>query len=285
VKINAQKIDTSPAGFATVARIYRAVSGAPPGDVAIDCSTLSWLDANMCAPLGAVLAAEGRNVRLQNVQSQIQTILSKNGFVGNAFAVDTHRTTIRYQRFDPYASAEFEVYVLENFRGKGLPAMSAALERRFRASIFELFENAVAHSQTTHGIFACGQFYPNKKQLHFSLADRGVGIPATVRQYLNRSLTSREAIDWAMSGTNTTRKVSDGVPGGLGLKLIRDFISMNGGSIRVASEDAFWSQDGSQVTKMVLSVPFPGTAVDIEINTADSKMYQLAGEIDPLAIF
>ncbi|MCU1347942.1 MAG: hypothetical protein JWO56_972 [Acidobacteria bacterium] len=67
--------------------------------------------------------------------------------------------------------------------------------------------------------------------------------------------------------------------------MILEFIAKNGGSLRVASEDGFWWQEGDRVTKRTLSLPFPGTAVDIEINTADNKKYQLAREIDPLTIF
>ena len=72
---------------------------------------------------------------------------------------------------------------------------------------------------------------------------------------------------------------------GLGLKIMRDFIAQNGGAIRVASEDGFWWVRGEDVGKVTLPAAFPGTVVDIEINAADTKMYQLAGEVDPTAIF
>ncbi|MCU1347941.1 MAG: putative histidine kinase [Acidobacteria bacterium] len=214
MKINAHRIDSSSDGFTEIARIHQAVATAAPGEVPVDCSNLEWLDANMCAALGAALAAEGRRVRLQYPRPQIETILSKNGFIRDASVMDSQGTTIRYQQFDTLGSAEFETYVFENFRGKGLPLMSEALQRRFRTSIFELFENAVAHSETKLGIFACGQYYPKRQQLHFSVADRGIGIPATVRRFLEENLDAREAIDWAMTETHTTRRVADGVPGG-----------------------------------------------------------------------
>jgi hypothetical protein len=71
----------------------------------------------------------------------------------------------------------------------------------------------------------------------------------------------------------------------LGLKLIRDFIAQNGGAIRVASESGYWWVRATNAGKAQLAAPFPSTVADIEINTADSKMYQLAGEVDPAAIF
>jgi hypothetical protein len=284
MRINAYRIDTSELGFAEIARIHATFQREPPGEVFVNCSGLHWLDANMCAPLAAAIYATDRPIRLQQLRPAIATVLQKNGFVGG-FVEDTYGTTIRCQQFDITGGADFASYVEQNFRGKGLPAMSTGLQRAFRRSIFELFENAVAHSNTSLGIFACGQYFPNKKQLHFSLADRGVGIPATVRGYLGRALLAQDAIDWAMTGQNTTRRVSDGVPGGLGLKLIRDFIAENGGAIRVASERGFWSVRGANVARVTLPASFPGTVVDIEVNTADSKMYQLAGEVDRTMIF
>lgn len=284
MRINAYRINTDQDGFDDLARIHAAIERESAGDVLVDCSRLAWLDANMCAPLAAAIVAPGRRIILQQLRPTIETILRKNGFLGGALD-DTHRTTIHLQQFDVTGSADFKSYVEQNFRGKGLPVMTVGLQREFRRSIFELFENAVTHSKTQLGIFACGQFFPTKQRLHFCLADRGIGIPASVRGYLGQALAAPEAIDWAMTGQNTTRRVADRVPGGLGLKIIRDFIAQNGGAIRVASESGYWWVRATNVGKAKLAAPFPGTVVDIEINTADSKMYQLAGEVDPAAIF
>jgi signal transduction histidine kinase len=284
VRIDTYRIETDEQGFASLARVHAAIEKEPFGEVFVDCSRLQWIDANMCAPLAAAIIAPERRILLQKLHPLIETVLRKNGFLGGALE-DTHGTTIHYQQFDLSGRTDFVGYVERNFRGKGLPMMSAGLQREFRRSIFELFENAVAHSNTQLGIFACGQFFPRKHRLHFCLADRGIGIPNSVRSYLGRAFRASEAIDWAMSGQNTTRRIEDGVPGGLGLKIMRDFIAQNGGAIRVASETGYWSARGADVSKATLPAAFPGTVVDIEINAADSKMYQLADEVDPTAIF
>ncbi len=285
MRIAVSSIRTDELGFAAIARIHVEIEQEREPEVFIDCGRLEWLDANMCAPLAAAIVAADRPIRLQNLRPKIGTILQKNGFVPGAVE-DTHGTTIRYRRFDAVEEIKFAAYVEENFRGKGLPSMSPGLQREFRRSIFELFENAVTHSRTELGIFACGQYFPSKKMLHFCLADRGIGIPVTVSAFLRRPLAASEAIDWAMSGQNTTRLVADGVPGGLGLKIMREFIAKNGGAIHVASERGFWWLRGSDMGQTTLPAPFPGTVVDIEINTADTKTYHLVGEeIDPAAIF
>jgi len=284
MRINAPKIYTDEQGFADIARIHAAIENERPGEVLVDCSRLEWLDANMCAPLAAAVIAPNRPIVLQQLRPSIRAILEKNGFLPGG-RPDPHGTTIRCQQFEVTSSADFASYVERNFRGRGLPLMSGGLLRELRRSIFELFENAVTHSQTELGIFACGQFFPTKQRLHFCLADRGIGIPGAIRNYLNVEMRAPEAIDWAMTGQNTTRLVSNGVPGGLGLKIIRDFIVQNEGAIYVASDNGFWSVTGVKVGKRLLPAPFPGTVVDIEINTADNKAYQLIGELDPMAIF
>lgn len=282
VRVSEKRIDPTSDGFTEIARIFEAARNHRRGDFVIDCSRLTWLGANMCAPLAAVLA--GRKPRFRNLSDPIKEILEKNGFLTNRRS-DTYGTTMAFHRFSRSERDQFTEYIQSQFRGKGLPKMTPALQRRFRQSIFELFENAVAHSNTDLGIFACGQFFPHRNELHFCITDRGVGIPRRVRDFLALPLSATAAIDWAMRDQNTTRRVTDGLPGGLGLKWIRDFIAINGGAVRVASEDGFWWARGRSVATSTLASPFPGTAVDIEINTADTKSYALASEINAGDIF
>lgn len=85
-----------------------------------------------------------------------------------------------------------------------------------------------------------------------------------------------------MRDANTTRS---GESGGLGLKLIREFVSLNKGRIVIVSDAGYWELQNGQVTKEDFIYAFPGTIVLIEINTADTKSYALKSEIDPYNIF
>ena len=134
---------------------------------------------------------------------------------------------------------------------------------------------------TQLGIFACGQFFPNGQRLDFSVADLGIGMCANIREETGLALTPEAAIAWAVEGTNTTRRRQDGRPGGLGLKIIRDFIRLNGGSIQIASDAGYWKAQGDREETLRFERPFPGTVVNIEINTADTHSYRLSTEIEP----
>lgn len=161
--------------------------------------------------------------------------------------------------------------------------MSSGLLKRFRESVFEIFSNAVIHSLTKLGIFSCGQHFPARNRLDFSVADLGIGIRQNVKESVGLDLPPEEAIVWATEGRNTTKRGS--IPGGLGLKLLREFISLNGGRIQIVSDAGYWSQEKDQTFVTRFSHPFPGTVVSIEIDTSDTQSYVLSSELSESDIF
>ena len=76
-----------------------------------------------------------------------------------------------------------------------------------------------------------------------------------------------------------------GIPGGLGLKLLCEFIDLNGGCIQIVSDAGYWRRSGRQTAVTKLNHPFPGTVVSVEINTADTESYSLASELTTEDIF
>jgi len=161
--------------------------------------------------------------------------------------------------------------------------MTPGLLKKFRESIFEIFSNAVIHSETKLGIFSCGQFFPKKHRLDFSIADLGIGIQRNVQKKGRLNLSVEQAIIWAISEKNTTK--TGPIPGGIGLKLLREFILKNEGRLQIVSDAGYWElSEGKEGTRSFLE-PFPGTVVNIEINTKDTKSYCLASEVRPEDVF
>lgn len=283
VEIPFPEIRSDFQGFTTLVNVAERLNSLGYSSVSLNMSSTDWVDANMCAPLGAILYKASRNlnmVQFENISQSVQRIFQKNGFLsyyGHAKKTDTYGTTIQYQRFERKDDRFFGAYIEQHFKNKAIPEMSEPLRKKFWESIFELFSNAVIHSETELGIFTCGQNYPRKKHIDFAIADLGIGIHQTLINKKGLHLAPEEAIDWAMEGRNTTKTGS--IPGGLGLKLLREFIRLNRGRIQVVSFTGYWEQctDGS-VVKKTLPSPFPGTVVNIEINTADTHSYALASE-------
>lgn len=278
------------AGFEALIRLNAEVGDRQFGRIEIDMAAVPWFDADMCAPFGAILYRIGRNVntvRLMNLQADVEKILSKNGFLshyGRMPLRDTYGTTIPYQRFNVKDDRFFASYVESKFVQRSeIPSMTLGLAKRFRESVFEIFSNAVIHSQTELGIFSCGQFFPKRHRLDFSVADLGIGIRRNVKEYAGLDLPAHEAIVWATQGQNTTKRGP--IPGGLGLKLLCEFINLNGGRIQIVSDAGYWSLEKGHTETALLPMPFPGTIVNVEINTADTQSYALTSELKESEIF
>lgn len=269
-------------GFSRLADLAAEVGDCSFDTIEVDMTSTSWIDANMSAPLGVLFArwSDALNtVQPVGLRPGVEAILAKNLFlVGYGFPErpDTYGTVIPFRRFKPDDNRYFVAYINKHLVGKGIPKMSEGLGRRFKDSLLEIFVNAAMHSETTVGIMACGQFFPTQHRLDFCIADAGIGIRRKIRKELNLAMKSDRAIHWALEDGNTTRKGS--IPGGLGLKLLREFIALNKGCIQIVSDRGFWRFDAQGETLMRMPHSFPGTVVNLEINTADTNSYCLSSE-------
>lgn len=277
-------------GFEALTQLHAQAEEYFLEDIEIDMAATSWLDADMCAAFGALLYSLGDNlntVNLVNIQPGVERILSKNGFLshyGRVKIPDSWGTTISYQRFDASDDRFFSGYIEAEFIHRiEMPEMSPGLLKKFRESIFEIFSNAVLHSRTRLGIFSCGQFFPKQNKLDFTVADLGVGIRHNVSEYTGLSMSASQAIAWATKEHNTTK--GGPVPGGLGLKLLGEFIDLNGGCLQIVSDEGYWQRINRNSASYSLGHRFPGTVVNIEINTADTQSYVLSSELDVDEIF
>ena len=289
MKHNLPKIRHDKASFEALAHFYAEAKKCFFDDIEIDMHNTSWFDADMCAAFGAILYYLGDNfntVSLVNIHSSVERILSKNGFLshyGRGTIYDSWATTIPYQRFDVEGDSYFKYIEREIISRPEIPDMSSGLLKKFRESIFEIFSNAVSHSCAKLGIFSCGQFFPNKEKLDFTVADLGIGIRENIKKHKGFDFSSEDAIGWATEGNNTTR--GEGVPGGLGLQLLREFIDLNDGCIQIVSDSGYWQRKDKVDKKLALDHSFPGTVVSIELNTADERSYVLKSDLTNKDIF
>ncbi len=290
MKLNIGTILSDCSGFDGIADIAYKTKKLSLDSVELDLSFCKFFEANMAAPLYTVIARlrdDLNDVTINNLPPAVERILKKNKFlcVFNLPALtDTNQTTLPFKIFKLNAGEQFNDYLDLYMKGRGIPAMSTALSKRFRQSLFEIFLNAAIHSESESGVFVCGQFFPQKYRLDFTIADSGVGIRENVRKYTGKGkLNSCKAIEWAMREGHTTKTGKQ--PGGLGLKLIKDFIQMNKGKLQIVSRFGYYefSSDGEFIKKM--NHDFPGTCLNIEINTEDTSSYCLKSELKSEDIF
>ncbi len=290
MKLNLGTIRSDLSGFDSIANIAKQTKDLFFDSIELDFAYCSFFEANMAAPLYSVIARlrdELNDVSINNMHSSVETILRKNRFLtvfNQPKLIDSNQTTLPFKIFKLTAGEQFNDYLSRYMKGKGIPTMSEALTKRFRQSLLEIFLNAAIHSKSKSGVFVCGQFYPQKHRMDFTIADAGVGIRENVRKHTGKTkLSSCKAIEWAMTEGNTTKTGNQ--PGGLGLKLIKDFVQMNKGKIQVVSRFGYYefSANGESIQKM--NNDFPGTCVNIEINTEDTSSYYLKSGLKSEDIF
>lgn len=276
-------------GFEHLASLASATSDLFGDYLEINLNNCTFFDANMAAPFAAILARVAdrfNEIKIMEIPTMIERILRKNRFLvayGYSPIEDIYRTTLPFIRLQRTDEGRFSDYIGRHMRGKGIPRMSESLGKVFRQSIFEVFQNAVLHSESDLGIFVCGQFYPTLQRLNLTIADAGIGIRTAVRRYLQSKISSMDAIRWALKEGHTTKTGKQ--PGGIGLKFIKDFIELNRGKIHIVSRLGFYSYSEGREEFSKLDADFPGTTINIEINTSDTKAYCLSEEVDPEEIF
>jgi signal transduction histidine kinase len=182
-------IRSDSTGFNALANLSSKAAELYFEKVELDIQYCTFFEANMAAPLYAVLTRYyvGMNeVSLTNIRSDIRTILQKNHFLcelGFCELHDSNQTTLPFKRFKLTSGEQFSDYLDQYMHDRGIPKMTAGLTKKFRQSLFEIFQNAMQHSNSEQGIFVCGQFFPKQHRLDFTISDGGIGIRENVRRF------------------------------------------------------------------------------------------------------
>lgn len=264
-------IRTNHLGYNALVSFFSDCSYFFDEDVAVDFSKLSWFDANMSALLQAILHKLGNENRLkffvdQAIISERFSVLVNNGFIkilDGSYKRGRTGSEIDLQYFAITDDQGFINYIENNLLSYKSLRISIPHKMKLVDSFLEIFGNVQKHADTEHPIFACGQYYPSKGKLSFTLVDLGIGYLEPIKKFTQGNICSyREAIRWAVQG-NTSKKDA---PGGLGLKFIINFCNQTGTEFEIISGNAYWSygRNGGQLSAKEFRVrEFCGTTVNI----------------------
>lgn len=239
-----------------------------------------WFAANMSAVIGALLDLLSQNLNdfSFNIPEKIEQILLKNDFFtfyGREREDDFNNTTIKFKKLTPNDAKYFKNYVFNELIDRDeLPKMTTAVKEKIVESIYEMFVNAQIHSETNN-IYTCGQFFPKKNTIEFTIVDTGIGIKEKVNKFLNMNLTASKAIKWAIIDTHSTKDVT----GGIGLSLLKEFIEKNKGKMQIISDSGFYEFNENKEITTEFQGRFPGTIINLRFNTNDNYNYCLKSEI------
>ncbi len=278
-------IGSEYSGYNRLSRFWKDLCLVSPGEhVNLH---FNWFGANLLAVLGAILDSfsQTHHFEFHFSNPKTEALFQRNDFLsyfGGQSIPDRQKTTIPYKRFPAQEMDAFSFYVDQDlFERKSLPAMSPGVRKKIEESIFEIFENARLHGQC-QWVYTCGQSYPRKQRLDFTIVDLGRTIRKNVSDFFGQPVPGAKAIHWAVQEGHTTKQGE--IPGGLGLSLIREFAEKNDGKIQIVSADGYWLQSKKGISQFGLGSEFPGTVVNLEFNLNDPKIYYLTSELDDTSI-
>jgi len=261
-----ENIDCDKTGFNRLSSIYEKIITSTDSDITLDFSRVSWFDAHMSSPCGAILEKarnSGKKIRIINLHEQVETILAKNGFLlefGYKQVVDGHASTIPYKKFKLNGKDEFIKHIeLDLLAHRGFTETKD--KECVLMNIFEIFDNAVVHSESLEGVFCCGQLFPQKKNLDYNITDLGVGFRERI--FKSRSITFNsdiEAIKWAMVGLNSSKTDR---PGGMGLRRLQDYMIKTKGILRIVSYKGYIKVTSTGISEETLDAEYPGTVIHL----------------------
>lgn len=279
---------TNLEGYNSLAKLFDQIKQSNETKISISFSRTTWFEANLCAVLGAMIRIleddYGFSIKLVSIPTAIQSILTRNGFIGNIdhSTIDfSKETVVTFKQFAPDHDLEFNNYLKRELLVKrDFPKHTSLLGKRICTSIFEVFENARTHGKC-QWIHTCGQYYPQKHPSRFDITvvDAGKTIHKNVNDYFQGKtvFSASAAIDWAIQYGNTTKKEQTG---GLGLDLLKEFVKLNKGKIQIVSATGYWEFTEDQTSTSEMEHHFPGTIVTIEFNFDDTAFYMLKEELD-----
>ncbi len=276
-----KKIETNDIGYENIIAIYAEVKDCVFDDIVLDFTETEWIDANLFALLGAWLSSikELNTISLKNISLSLKKIMIRSGFIQKDNLVDDKfKTAIQYRKFKVSEEKSFCDY-LENelLSRKELSFMSLGFKRRVSQKLLEVFGNALQHGDSDF-VYTCGQYFNKKGKLNFTIVNLGTTIQENVSSYLQEEINAKKSIVWAVDEGNTTRPKSSGIPGGLGLKLLKDFIYLNKGKIQIISDSGIWQLNNRIIKTGFMKACFSGTLVNIEFNIKDKHSYRLKNE-------
>jgi len=235
----------------------------------IDFFDLVWFDANLSAILGAILhkLSIENNLSFSTDLNFLETkfdVLFRNGFLNSSnVSIDDRKSTVAFKNFKLDDKSGFISYIEDDLMvHRGLPVLSDNQKDNIIESLIEVYCNIQIHSKADYDFFVCGQYYPSKNILIFTILDLGIGfLPAIMEKTHNKIQTSYEAIKWALLKKNTT-KVN--CPGGIGLYDLHSYF-LTSGDMQIISGDTYWSisMDKTLMGKHTFQNPFVGAIINL----------------------
>jgi len=234
-------------------------------EICFDFSEVSWFSAELTTFLGVefkYLFDKDFKLYVTGLHGQILTILEKNGFL-HKFHVgkkipDFNHTTIPFEIIHSDDVEKINSYLTTSVFPKTKLGISNDLIKNFKSIVFEITDNTKQHSKSSN-VLMCGQWFPRKNELTFTIADDGITIPKKIESSIPLDFTKdTDYIEWATElGTSTKTHLE----AGLGLFDLKSTMA-ECGELSILSRNGFWKMTSSgTIISHTLKNKFHGTLI------------------------
>ncbi len=262
--------NTDFSGIKKLFKFYKSASEYYNCTVYIDFYDLNWFDANLSALFASILAKLNKENNLSfstdlNFLEEHFDVLFRNGFLNSHNSIDDEqKSTVSFKDFSLDDKNEFINYIENDLLNhRGMPNFTEVDKDNIIQSLIEVYCNIQIHSKSKEHFYVCGQYYPQKETLTFTIVDLGVGfLPAIERKTNGEIKNNYDAIKWALQKTNTTK---EGAPGGLGLYNLNSYLKKTNGDFQIITGDTFWSLEleNAIIKKRCFPNPYVGSILNL----------------------
>lgn len=245
INLGQDSIYTDFSGFRQLLKFHEECSKHNDTNIFINLDDVVWVDGNLCAVLGAILykLSKERNLLFSIDADQVSNkchVLFDNNFIPLKQDLRKYqvKTCIPYRGFLPKQKDDFVNY-LENelLVHAAMPRFSDDIKNKLIDDLMEVYANIDVHAETGDPFFVCGQYYPKKEMIHFTICDLGIGFFKKINERQpEKVLSCGDAILWAIEGNST----KPDAPGGSGLKNLYQYLDSQNGGLQIYTGDAGW---------------------------------------------
>ena len=272
--VSCLSLETNHLGIGELMKFYSYAKTLSYTSVTLNISPTNHIDANLSAlilALSTKLQAE-RKVRLFVELGDGKGVFFRNGLIShlkgdgnNNEYPDNRESTIPLTTFSADDDENYCNYLSTDFFGhRGLDNVSRKVKDALRSHYLEVFTNVGLHANASFPVFTCGQYFPDKNQLKFTLIDLGDGFLKKIRLSTGGKINDdKSAIIWATEGINSTKNKELYGPGGTGLKELKKYCSENNGSLHICSGSGYVNMIGNKTIEYNLTTPFQGSIISI----------------------
>jgi len=257
-------------------------------DVIFTFSDCQFLRPNAIAFLGGmarIVESKGKTVKFDfdTAPDKVLTILGHNGFAHqfghSVFSGPGRSVPYREDRTELIKPANLRDdvidYLSNEWIGRGWVHISPRLRNAIVGVVWEIYDNAFEHANSSIGIFSCGQYFPRLRILQLAVADFGIGIPSNVIQYLRLHLPAEICLRWAFQKGASTK--TQGTRRGLGLTFLKDFVNLNHGKLEIYSQNGYALVHDGKERFQNRKNSLQGTIVNLTLR-CDERYYYFADE-------